>query len=283
AQGLHRRGLVEAPDGRPRQSAAGGNRPAVPAGQSPAAHRVGAARQSRTVCRDRAERAGTEFCAAVGTLAVASRAVAPGRAARWGHHARLELNSSGATLAFHGQLAELTPHLETAGSELVFTHRLKLPGGECHPLDQAQFFAGPPSLALFGHTFYLLRDPPPHDLLIHWAQRPSLPVKKLSHRLLTHLRKNGSSKGADWEQLCVAHTAVPRFIFELSDDSVRLRLLAESERDQTVWQWNGHEWQLTGSVKRQAEKPEILDDPRLEPAAQWLRRLDWFTPEPGLW
>ena len=178
---------------------------------------------------------------------------------------------------------DLTPQLETADAELVFTHRLRLPDGEHYPLDQAQFFAGPPSLALLGHTFYLLRDPPPHDLLIHWAQRPSLPVKKLSHRLLTHLRKNGSSKGADWEQLCVAHTAVPRFIFELSDDSVRLRLLAESERDRTVWQWNGHEWQLTGSVKRQAEKPEILDDPRLEPAAQWLRRLDWFTPEPGLW
>ena len=203
--------------------------------------------------------------------------------ARWGNHARLELNTDGAKLAFHGELAELAPHLETADSELVFTHRLKLFDGKYHSLDRAQFFAGPPSLALLGHTFYLLRDPPPHDLLIHWAQRPSLPVKKLSHRLLTHLRKNGSSKGADWEQLCVAHTAVPRFIFELSDDSVRLRLLAESERDQTVWQWNGHEWQLTGSVKRQAEKPEILDDPRLEPAAQWLRRLDWFTPEPGLW
>ena len=22
---------------------------------------------------------------------------------------------------------------------------------------------------------------------------------------------------------------------------------------------------------------------RLEPATQWLRRLDWFTPDPGLW
>ena len=32
-----------------------------------------------------------------------------------------------------------------------------------------------------------------------------------------------------------------------------------------------------------SDKPEILDDPRLEPATQWLRQLDWFTPEPGLW
>ncbi|HTA95717.1 MAG TPA: SNF2-related protein, partial [Verrucomicrobiae bacterium] len=35
--------------------------------------------------------------------------------------------------------------------------------------------------------------------------------------------------------------------------------------------------------KRPHDKPEILDDARLEPATQWLRKLDWFTPEPGLW
>ncbi len=134
--------------------------------------------------------------------------------ARWGHQARLELNTNGAKLAFHGELAELTPHLETVASELVFTHRLKLPNGQYHPLTQAQFFAGPPSLALLGHAFYLLRDPPPHELLNHWAQRPSFPVKKLSHRLLTHLRKNRSKSGANWDQLCVAHTAVPQFVFE---------------------------------------------------------------------
>ncbi len=32
-----------------------------------------------------------------------------------------------------------------------------------------------------------------------------------------------------------------------------------------------------------ADKPHILEDARLEPATYWLRRLDWFTPEPGLW
>src|ERR1044071_9909631 len=203
--------------------------------------------------------------------------------ARWGHHTRLELNGSGATLSFHGELVELAPHLETAGADLLFTHRLKLPGGQDQPLDQAQFFGGSPSLALLGHRFYILRDPPPHDLLVPWARRRALPVRKLSHRLLTHLRKNGSDNGAHWGQLCVAHTAVPQFIFELSDETVRLCLLARSERDQSVWQWNGHEWQAGARTGRPPEKPEILDDPRLEPAATWLRRLDWFTPEPGLW
>ncbi|TMQ00785.1 MAG: DEAD/DEAH box helicase [Verrucomicrobia bacterium] len=203
--------------------------------------------------------------------------------ARWGHQARLELQSDGARLAFNGELAELTPALETADSELLFTHRVRLPNGHDRPLDQAQFFGGSPALALVGQTFYIVRNPPPHDLLHHWAQRPALPVGKLSHRLLTHLRNNRSPGAANWDQLCVAHTAVPRFVFELNEDTVRLRLLARSERDQSLWQWNGHEWQITANPKRPTDKPEILDDPRLEPATQWFRRLDWFTPEPGLW
>jgi hypothetical protein len=36
-------------------------------------------------------------------------------------------------------------------------------------------------------------------------------------------------------------------------------------------------------VIKPGEKPEILDDPRLDPAIQWLRKLDWFMQEPGLW
>src|SRR6185369_2746831 len=63
----------------------------------------------------------------------------------------------------------------------------------------------------------------------------------------------------------------------------RLRLLAVSERDKSVWQWNGHDWHLSITHGKPADKPEILDDSRLEPASRWLARLDWFTPEPGLW
>lgn len=61
--------------------------------------------------------------------------------AHWGHHSRLELVGSGAKLAFHGELVKLTPHLETAQTELLFTHRLKLPDGQLQPLAQAQFSA----------------------------------------------------------------------------------------------------------------------------------------------
>jgi hypothetical protein len=211
--------------------------------------------------------------------------------ARWGHTTRLEAANSDPTpagerkpLQFHGQIAELTPHLDNGGGrELSFTHRLTLPTGQAHPLHEVHFFASRPPLALAGNEFYLLRNAPPPPVLELWTNKPAVPVRKLSHRLLTHLRQTQSNHGVDWDTLCVAHPAVPQFIFELLDDTLRLRLGAKSKRDESVWLWNGHEWQPNDARKRAATKPEILDDSRLEPATQWLRQLDWFTPEPGLW
>jgi hypothetical protein len=203
--------------------------------------------------------------------------------ARWGHTARLELAGGDKPLQFHGQIAVLEPHLDNGDKELSFTHRLGLPGGENVPLNDAKFFNQQPPLVLAGGTFYLLRNAPPAAVVERWALKPSVPVRKLSHRLLMHLRKTQSSHGLDWEQLCVAHPATPQFVFELLDDTVRLRLLARSQRDQSMWFWSGHDWQPHERKRRPSDKPEILDDVRLEPAAQWLRTLDWFTPEPGLW
>ncbi|MEP6662477.1 MAG: DEAD/DEAH box helicase [Verrucomicrobiota bacterium] len=202
---------------------------------------------------------------------------------RWGEKSRLLLGPGHEPIKFHGHLAELKPNLEKVGDNLSFTHNLVLPDGEIHSLQAVKFFAGRPSLVLIGNTFYLLRNGPPSELLDAWAKKKSVPVSKLSHRLLTKLRKNESNNGVDWEQLCVAHQARPQFIFELSNDRILLRLQARSERDQTLWHWTGHEWQLREPVICAKQKPEILDDPRLEPAVQWLRRLDWFTPSPGVW
>jgi hypothetical protein len=205
--------------------------------------------------------------------------------ARWGHTNRLEIAVDGAAkiVEFHGQVAELTPHLENGDRELSFTHRLTVPGGRVFMLDDVRFFSVRPPLVLAGNVFYLLRNAPPAQLLKHWSNQRIVPVRKLSHRLLMHLRRSQANHGVDWENLCIAHPAVPQFIFELLDETVRLRLLAKSERDQSVWIWSGHEWHLNEGKKRQSDKPEILDDARLEPATQWLRKLDWFTPEPGLW
>ncbi|HLP75287.1 MAG TPA: DEAD/DEAH box helicase, partial [Candidatus Paceibacterota bacterium] len=204
--------------------------------------------------------------------------------ARWGHTIRLESAADGKPLVFHGELAELVPHLENGeGRDLSFTHRLVLPDKRICALQDVHFFSSQPPLALAGNTFFLLRNAPPASVIELWKDRPAVPVRKLSHRLLTHLRRTQASNGLDWEELCIAHPATPQFIFELLDETVRLRLLAKSKRDNSVWFWNGHEWQPNEPRKRNGDKPEILDDPRLEPATQWLRKLDWFTPEPGLW
>jgi SNF2 family DNA or RNA helicase len=203
--------------------------------------------------------------------------------ARWGNTNRLESADNGEPLQFHGQIISLAPHLENGDKELSFTHRFNLPGGENHSVAAAKFFNHQPPLALVGNTFFLLRNAPPLSVLKYIVHKPSVPVRKLSHRLLLHLRKTQSNHGVDWEQLCVTHKAAPQFVFELLDDTVRLRLLAKSQRDQSVWFWNGNEWVANDAKKRPHDKPEILDDARLEPATQWLRTLDWFTPEAGLW
>lgn len=200
---------------------------------------------------------------------------------RWGDKGRMELDSN-KTLCFHGHLAELQPRLETIDENLSFTHRVVV-GENAYSLGEVKFFDVEPPLALAGNHFYLLRSAPPLDLLGTWAQKQHLPVSKLTHRLLTQLRRTQASNGVDWEQLCTVHPGVPRFTFELEDEVVRLRLLAQSERDQSLWKWNGHDWQPESPIAHSEEKPEILDDVRLDPAVRWLRRLDWFTPEPGLW
>ncbi len=203
--------------------------------------------------------------------------------ARWGHTNRLEFSDNGKPLHFHGQIIALAPHLENGDKELSFTHRFTLPGGENHSVADAKIFNRQPPLALVGDTFYLLRNAPPPNVLRYLAHKPSMPVRKLSHRLLLHLRKTQSNHSVDWEQLCVTHKAAPQFVFELLDDTIRLRLLAKSQRDQSIWFWNGNEWVANDAKKRPHDKPEILDDARLEPATQWLRKLDWFMQESGLW
>ena len=203
--------------------------------------------------------------------------------ARWGHTTRLEHAETGQPIQFHGHLAELVPHLENNNSELTFTHRLKLPDGAAAELEAVQFFTLQPPLVMVNNDFYVLRHAPSPEVLEHWAVTPSVPVSKLSHRLLGHLRRNDSGNGFNWDKLCTIHTARPQFQFELLDDIVHLRLTARGGRDAPVWVWQGHEWIPDPPRRAQGGKPEILDDPRLEPAVQWLKKLDWFSPEPGLW
>ena len=162
--------------------------------------------------------------------------------ARWGHTRRLESAANGQPLHFIGQVIALAPHLENGDQELSFTHRIALPDGSMHAVSEARFFNRQSPVALVGNDFFLLRNAPPNGVLKYLAQRPSVPVRRLSHRLLLHLRKTQSNHGVDWEQLCVAHPAAPQFVFELLEDAVQLRLLAQSQRDKSTWVWNGNEW-----------------------------------------
>ncbi len=206
--------------------------------------------------------------------------------AQFGHGQRLECPGMSDGLSFLGRIAELKPRLDTVDGELSFTHVLHLPDGRQEALPGCRFMSGEPPLVLVGNEFFLLRNAPPPSLLGPWAQRPIVPVRRLSQRLLTELRRTQSvgDGAAAWDQLCETHTARPQFVFELADEVVRLRLLATSDVDGSEWQWNGHEWQRVVARRKDGDgRPELLDDPRLAPAVEWLQRLDWFTPDPGLW
>ena len=71
-------------------------------------------------------------------------------------------------------------------------------------------------------------------------------------------------------------------MFELHGDRLELRLQAKAN-DSSQWEWTGHEWKMITTGRRKPKRPQVLEDERLDPAINWLRQLDWFTPEPGLW
>ena len=220
--------------------------------------------------------------------------------ARWGHTRRLELirpegehqKSDGfpgtgehkrpamaPTLQFRGQVAELVPQLQQDSNDLNFIHALALPEqAGLLPLREVKFFIGRPALVLVGETFYLLRTTPPASLLEHWSSNPAVPVRKLNNRFRAQLRKSYARLGQEWRQLCTPHKALPQFVFELTDDTVRLRLLAKTDAGAT-WHWTGQEWQS----EQASDRPDVVEDERLDGAVAWLQRLDWFTPEPGVW
>ncbi|MBX3746059.1 MAG: DEAD/DEAH box helicase [Verrucomicrobiae bacterium] len=202
---------------------------------------------------------------------------------RWGRLERmLAVAEPHAPLRFRGQLARFIYRLDNGDRELSLAHSLATPGG-AFPLEEAHFFSGELPLVLVGGEFHLVENPPANRLLSGLLEKPVLPIRKLSHRLLTQLRRAHSKEDNRWDSLCTTHAAQPQFVFELSEEVVRLRLMAISERDQSPWQWNGHEWVYAGPGTRKGEKPDLMDDARLDDAIAWLRRLDWFTPEPGVW
>jgi hypothetical protein len=136
--------------------------------------------------------------------------------ARWGHTGRLELAAADGHTAtrvhFHGLVAELTPSLENGDRELSLTQKLTVPGGTQYPLEQVEFFADQPALALVAGTFYLLRNAPPPELIECWTRQRSISATPRSsgsslapRQLRPRLIVKGSgidwlSVSAEWEQ-----------------------------------------------------------------------------------
>jgi hypothetical protein len=129
------------------------------------------------------------------------------------------------------------------GTELAFTHLLKLPDGHLSAVGSEVLWSDP------------ARD---HDRE-HRLPRSEQSFRRTSDLLVTEalpacpqaepspLDPFAQVQWEKWNELgnsFVSRTPPGRsFIFELSDETVRLRLLATSERDHSTWQWNGHEWQ----------------------------------------
>jgi len=203
--------------------------------------------------------------------------------AKWGSIPRLKAIDSDAYYTFLGQTIQFLPNFEQDGKHTLFVPSFRLPNGKSIEPTQLRLFNTEPGLALVGHDFYLVPNVPPPAILEFWKTRTAIPLRKLGHRLLLHLHKTCPETLREKLQLCVVHRAKPRFVFELHDDVIRLQLFAVSEINGSLWIWTGHEWQRHPEHTCSVDQPEILDDPRLEPATQWLKRLDWFTPEPGLW
>jgi hypothetical protein len=130
----------------------------------------------------------------------------------------------------HGQVVELTPHLQNGTQELSFTQRIKLSNGEVRPpiTDAGHWFAGQPPLAFVGDTFYLLRNAPPGGLLEGITRTPSVPVRKLSRPVSSTDLRRARIPTTAWTGTSFAWR-IPRCRsspFELVDEVIRIRLLA---------------------------------------------------------
>ena len=192
---------------------------------------------------------------------------------------------NGQPIHFHGHIVALAPApgKRRQGAFLHAPHRAA--GRQpIIPWRDAKFFNRQSPVALVGNEFFLLRNAPPNGVLKYLAQKPSVPVRKLEPPPAAASAQDRSPITA-WTGNSFAWRIRRRrsLFLNCSTTPCSLRLLAHSARDKSTWIWNGHEWTPHDRVIKPGEKPEILDDPRLDPAVQWLRKLDWFMQEPGLW
>lgn len=203
----------------------------------------------------------------------------------WGQSGLIQLSSNSEPLFFHNQVAKLKADVRREKSQLKLHHFLELPDSSQVDLKTVKLFTGFPRFVLVGNEFFLLSGGTQAKQLGRHFLSPSLPLKHFSPNFVRELCRRGYPSEIPWELICRPHKASPRFIIELLENTVQVRLFAICEDDPiSKWMWNGTDWENTTPKKgKKNECLEYLDDSRLELAAQWLKNFDWFTPEHGLW
>src|SRR5438067_9974365 len=101
--------------------------------------------------------------------------------------------------------------------------------------------------------FFLMIRRPPRSTLFPYTTLFRSPVSR-SSRPDSPLSKARDPPPRRSEE----HTSELQSRFDLV---CRLLLEKKKERDQTVWQMNGHDWQLNRPAKPPSYKPHLMDEP----------------------
>ena len=109
-------------------------------------------------------------------------ALGPGGAAGTG-------GGGGPQREFHGEVAELTPHLENGEARALLHAPADAAGREDPSAGRGAVFHAPAAAGAGGQHVLPAAQRAAAGVLEHWASQPAVPVRKLSHRLLMHLRK----------------------------------------------------------------------------------------------
>ena len=127
-----------------------------------------------------------------------------------------------------------------------------VPDGQAHPLDGSPVLYRP-AAAGAGRQYILsaAQRAAAASCSNIGANMPAVPVRKLSHRLLTHLRKTQSSQWRGLGATCASRTRPSRNSFSnCSMTPFGCVCSPKSQRDDSIWLWNGHEWHLHEPRKR---------------------------------
>lgn len=201
---------------------------------------------------------------------------------KWGNNERIELKHNDGHFTFYGETATIEPEILIKNQIPSLWFALSTPDKGSIPINSIKIFSGNPAFCLNENKFYILQNAPPPAFFEYICSEEIIPLHKTTAKIKIYFRKQFKNAPLNWDDFCILHPAKPRFIFELDSETIRVKLLAVSEKDDSVWRWNGFEWEPENNLKNQ-NTPNIPDDERLEGAIKWLRKFDLLQTEPSIW